>query len=603
MSDSKSSKNKRFSLLVIAVLMLAAVAGLYLLPSQAKVSAGPQDGFYIIASAADLAEFRDKVNAGSADISAKLTADIDLGGSGTNQWVPIGSGDVDEHNNPIGEPFSGVFDGQGHIISGFCISNDNVFQGLFGYVSGDKAEIRNLTVSGDVKGRDTVGGIAGWTGSGSSIENCAANVSISGTDDIGGIAGDADGSSIANCSMNGRVSGTRYNVGGIAGRPSKNSFIENCTVSGVVSGYYCVGGIAGYAFYISIANCAVSGSVSGTDSQYTGGIAGEAASSPITNCSANGSVSGKTCVGGIAGGVKGSPITNCAANGSVSGSGQYVGGIIGLVEDISSITNCGWLANNADSAVGGIWSGSGVVASTDVVSYDAALSADVAVTCLPETFITSVTNGGSKTVAFVTYPSNTVAASRVMIKNLTVSPDTIAAAAAGGKSVKVTGKAPGSGLLSSDVTLQPTHFSGGLTGVSTDVTLSLASGLTVNPAELAVTPSSKTMNVNDTLVLTASGISATKNIKWTVDDGSVVSISAGTGLSVTVKALKAGTAKVMATAEDGAFAACEITVSSDAPVSPDTPASGGSGGCNTGAFGGPAIAMLAAAALLRRKKM
>ena len=54
----------------------------------------------------------------------------------------------------VGKPFSGVFDGQGHTVSGLYISNGKSFQGLFGFVSGDKSEIRNLTVSGDVKGGD-----------------------------------------------------------------------------------------------------------------------------------------------------------------------------------------------------------------------------------------------------------------------------------------------------------------------------------------------------------------------------------------------------------------------------------------------------------------
>ncbi len=71
MSGFKSSQNKRFSLLLTAALMLAALTGLYLLPSQAQVSVGKQGSFYIIATSADLAAFRDKVNVGSADISAK----------------------------------------------------------------------------------------------------------------------------------------------------------------------------------------------------------------------------------------------------------------------------------------------------------------------------------------------------------------------------------------------------------------------------------------------------------------------------------------------------------------------------------------------------
>ena len=47
-----------------------------------------EDGFYLIATAAELAEFRDMVNEGNDDISAKLTADIDLSVDGEPVEIP-----------------------------------------------------------------------------------------------------------------------------------------------------------------------------------------------------------------------------------------------------------------------------------------------------------------------------------------------------------------------------------------------------------------------------------------------------------------------------------------------------------------------------------
>ncbi len=62
-----------------------------------------------------------------------LTADIDLGGG---EWEPIGTPD---------DPFTGTFDGDGHTISNFQITeaNENM-NGLFGVVTGDLVDL-NVT--------------------------------------------------------------------------------------------------------------------------------------------------------------------------------------------------------------------------------------------------------------------------------------------------------------------------------------------------------------------------------------------------------------------------------------------------------------------------
>ena len=86
------------------------IAAASALPASALTMDG--DGFYLIASGAELAEFRDAVNAGSADICARLTADIDLSVDGKPlDWEPIGS--------PI---YSGTFDGGGHTVSGYVVT-------------------------------------------------------------------------------------------------------------------------------------------------------------------------------------------------------------------------------------------------------------------------------------------------------------------------------------------------------------------------------------------------------------------------------------------------------------------------------------------------
>lgn len=102
-----------------------------------------------------------------------LTADIDFHpesawndtSSTENNYISIG----DMHND-----FVGIFDGQGHTISGIRIYSESKYQGVFGCIS-SHGEIRNLVVSNArIIGKDCVGGIVGETygNYSSTIENC-----------------------------------------------------------------------------------------------------------------------------------------------------------------------------------------------------------------------------------------------------------------------------------------------------------------------------------------------------------------------------------------------------------------------------------------------
>ena len=83
---------------------------------------GTKDNPYLISGKEDLDKFRDLVNAGDSFLGEyiKLTGDIELSGSETSQWTPIGTYTSDTDNNP----FAGIFDGNGHTIKGLYI-NDN----------------------------------------------------------------------------------------------------------------------------------------------------------------------------------------------------------------------------------------------------------------------------------------------------------------------------------------------------------------------------------------------------------------------------------------------------------------------------------------------
>lgn len=221
------------------------IAAASALPASALTMDG--DGFYLIASGAELAEFRDAVNAGSADICARLTADIDLSVDGKpSDWEPIGS--------PI---YSGTFDGGGHTVSGYVVtkavqekSNYGTiyYSGFFAKVGDDgcTAQIKNLILRGDVSvsvdNYLRVGGLAGLVSENTdtataSISNCVHIGNVYGetannTASVGGIVGYNDGV-VSDSFHSGDVFTSVEKIrsaklGGLAGQNSKALNIVNC---------------------------------------------------------------------------------------------------------------------------------------------------------------------------------------------------------------------------------------------------------------------------------------------------------------------------------------------------------------------------------------
>ena len=126
-----------------------------------------------------------------------IVEDIILGDdSVSSEWTPIGN----EEN-----PFTGIFDGCGHSITGLTVSGGSC-AGLFGWIK--NAEIRNVQAGGSVSGT-AAGGIAG-AAEYSVIENCMFEGSVSGTKASGGIVGTVCGGAVSNClSLSGRVAGEK----------------------------------------------------------------------------------------------------------------------------------------------------------------------------------------------------------------------------------------------------------------------------------------------------------------------------------------------------------------------------------------------------------
>ena len=305
-------------------------------------------------------------------VTFTLADDIKL----TGEWEPIGSDD--SYN------FAGIFDGDGHTISGISITKNSPNTGLFGYLVG---EVRNLNVEGSIKvGTGSCGAVAGVLTDTGKITNCTSKVTISAGNKTGGIAGYNNGGTIEECTNIGNISGT-FKVGGVTGENWGGTITKCRNLAEITSSErgvatYGTGGVAGRSVSASakISESYNSGTVN-SNTEATGGVVGytNAGGSSVKSCYNTGSIiitEGKTekkaasksgtknsaktkkqnkstdftesSAGGVAGivGVKGVKITNCYNIGEIRNADIY-GGIIGsyLNEDDDQISGS-FIRNN-----------------------------------------------------------------------------------------------------------------------------------------------------------------------------------------------------------------------------------------------------------------
>ena len=204
---------------------------------------------YLIASADDLCNLSEYVNAGNdcKDLIFKLANDIDL--SSVENFTPIGT----QKNL-----FAGTFDGNGKTISNLKINSESDYVGLFGY-AGSNCMIKNVNlIDAKVNGERAVGGLVGYNNHGK-IENCTASGNVSGEKFVGGLVGWNNGGTIENCTARGDVTGND-DIGGLVGY--NRGTIENCTAKGDVTGNDDIGGLVGDNLG-ETKNCEASGNVCG----------------------------------------------------------------------------------------------------------------------------------------------------------------------------------------------------------------------------------------------------------------------------------------------------------------------------------------------------
>jgi len=316
-----------------------------------------------------------------------LMNDLDLQDFNNGQWTPIAD------NYRTDARFSGIFDGQGHVIKNLLISTNPQYAGLFGYAQ--NAVIKNvgledLNISGSSA---NVGGLVGYSAGTVTIFNCYSSGDVSSASStvyIGGLVGYVNGSvTLTSCYNSGSVSSANSysRTGGLIGylnltSDAVSSTIENSFNSGKVSavntgsGTIYVGGIIGYADgAVLLSDCSNRGAItaSGANSSvYAGGFISYAYRSlSIFDCYNSGDVfaanNSTAYSGGIIGDISSSgsnfirQIDQCYNLGRITASSTnyaYAGGLCGTGRSsVSNSYNTGNIDSSAASATSRAYAG------------------------------------------------------------------------------------------------------------------------------------------------------------------------------------------------------------------------------------------------------
>ena len=301
-------------------------------------------GNYIVTTAEGLKAVADIANNGNLGINITLTENINLTDM---EWTPIGT----NYNNA----YTGIFDGNGHTITGLTVTGSNDYAGLFGRI-GSGGTVKNVKLEGVKIESDndmsSVGGVAGDSYDGN-IENCSVSGSVSGNSTAGGVVGAQWGGSITGCSSSATVN-AGIAAGGVAGGTNSGASLTGCYATGDVT-----------LVSNDIGTC------------YAGGVVGNnGSSSTLKACYAWGSVTGSKSSGTVyVGGVTGSndlgTLTACYhAKGTVNGPAGTTGGVAGRNFKDSMfgggiITACYWGGNGQEQGIGEDQVGTGETTKVD----------------------------------------------------------------------------------------------------------------------------------------------------------------------------------------------------------------------------------------------
>jgi len=193
---------------------------------------------------------------GDWDKSFLMIADIDLTGHPGSEPKTIGT---------KSDPFTGLFDGNGRVISNLRHGAQGIAHaGLFGVVDGPAAEIRDVILHDpvvEVTSREAVGALVG-TLAGKVIRCGAEGGSVSGGWTTGGLVGQNRGT-ISMCFARNDVTcaGDGYHAGGLAG--SNLGRVSNCCALNRVSGGLHTGGLVGFLYTGAVTSSYAAGQLEG----------------------------------------------------------------------------------------------------------------------------------------------------------------------------------------------------------------------------------------------------------------------------------------------------------------------------------------------------
>lgn len=304
------------------------------------------------------------INGSPYTIINDLTALQNINGNLAGKYA-LGSNIVGAAFSPIGNsltPFTGVFDGLGHTITGLSINQPSgSYVGLFGATN--SAALRNAgLVNASVTGDEYIGGLVG-SAVGTAVHNSYADVTLTGRRYLGGLIGNIDWESTSipstvdnshsTGSVTGGVGGNATEVGGLIGsaysRFGKETFITHSYSTASVTNNSTfsskLGGLVGYlGESSSIADSYATGAITtgSQDGSLLGGLVGESyQSTTITRSYATGNITiggfGND-IGGLVGnswgdfGAGPSTISKSYSSGAISitGGGNQVGGLVGF---------------------------------------------------------------------------------------------------------------------------------------------------------------------------------------------------------------------------------------------------------------------------------
>ena len=222
------------------------------------------------------------------------------------------------YKSPVGNigPFTGTFDGLGHVISNLVIMPSGYNEaGLFGQTS--NASLRNIGLtSATVGGRNNVGVLVGYMQGGSLVNSYAtgqvSRYGANGGFNLGGLVGLNDGGTISNSYANVQVS-NNSGVSWESGSTSRLGGLVGLNKDGTIVNSYATGSVSTGNNYATIR-------LGGLVGANTGSISNSYASGQVTDNTAN----ALTLTGGLLGdntGVVNSSYWNVTTSGQASSAG------------------------------------------------------------------------------------------------------------------------------------------------------------------------------------------------------------------------------------------------------------------------------------------